>query len=144
VGVHLATSADGMRFVFFQGHQEYDTVSLLKEYKREVALWARGQRPDYPPYPVSYLRDRERAILDEHRGRLEAALAAGGELPELPEALVTQALDNTWHDTGEALVGNWMGLIYQVTNNDRRIPFMPHVDPNDPLGLRIPRQVQHP
>ena len=31
VGVHLATSADGLRFVFFQGHPEYDTVSLLKD-----------------------------------------------------------------------------------------------------------------
>jgi len=31
-GVHLATSADGLRVVFFQGHPEYDTVSLLKEY----------------------------------------------------------------------------------------------------------------
>ena len=35
-GVHLATSADGLRLVFFQGHPEYDSFSLLKEYKREV------------------------------------------------------------------------------------------------------------
>ena len=28
-----------------------------------------------------------------------------------------------------------MGLIYQVTHNDRRIPFMDDVDPDDPLGL---------
>ncbi len=31
---HLATSEDGFRFVFFQGHPEYDAVSLFKEYKR--------------------------------------------------------------------------------------------------------------
>jgi homoserine O-succinyltransferase len=29
-----------------------------------------------------------------------------------------------------------MGLIYRVTHNDRRIPFMDGIDPTDPLGLR--------
>jgi len=38
IGVHLAVSPDLFRIVFFQGHPEYDTISLLKEYKREVAL----------------------------------------------------------------------------------------------------------
>ena len=39
IGVHLAVSPDLFRIVFFQGHPEYDTISLLKEYKREVALY---------------------------------------------------------------------------------------------------------
>ena len=41
--VHLATSPDGFRTVFFQGHPEYDTVSLLKEYKRDVNLYIGGE-----------------------------------------------------------------------------------------------------
>ena len=53
-GVHLAVSADGFRQVFFQGHPEYDTISLLKEYKREVKRFAAGARPDYPPFPENY------------------------------------------------------------------------------------------
>ncbi len=134
-GVHLATSADGFRVVFFQGHPEYDTVSLLKEYKREVSLYAQGLRQDYPPFPANYFPVREKALLDEYRGRLEAARAGGGDIPEFPEQLVVRRVDNTWHDTAEAVVGNWMGLIYQVTHNDRRIPFMEGVDPDDPLGL---------
>ena len=48
---------------------------------------------------------------------------------------MAQRLDNTWHDTAEAVVGNWMGAVYQVTHRDRRIPFMEGVDPDDPLGL---------
>jgi homoserine O-succinyltransferase len=135
VGVHLATSADGLRVVFFQGHPEYDTISLLKEYKREVMLYAAGKRATYPPFPHDYFHTREQAVLHEYRGKLEAALAAGQALPEFPEALVAQRLDNTWHDTAEAVVGNWMGAVYQVTHRDRRIPFMEGVDPNDPLGL---------
>jgi homoserine O-succinyltransferase len=134
-GVHLATSGDGLRFVFFQGHPEYDTVSLLKEYKREVGLWMRDQRPDYPPFPVNYVPTQEQALLREYRGRLEAAKVAGSTLPEFPEALVSARLDNTWHDTAEAVLGNWIGLVYQVTHSDRRKPFMDGLDPLDPLGL---------
>lgn len=138
VGVHLATSADGLRAVFFQGHPEYDTISLLKEYKREVSLYAAGRRADCPPFPEHYFRTLEQAALKEFRYRLEEALAAGGRLPEFPEALAATRLDNTWHDTAEAVVGNWMGTVYQVTHSDRRIPFMAGVDPQDPLGLGKP------
>jgi homoserine O-succinyltransferase len=136
IGVHLATSADGLRVIFFQGHPEYDTISLLKEYKREVLAYAAGSRKDYPPYPRNYLHVRELAVLDEYRLRLDAALSAGSEIPEFPEALIADQLDNTWHDTAEAVVGNWMGAVYQVTHSDRRVPFMEGVDPDDPLGLR--------
>jgi len=44
-GVHLAVSHDGLRTVFFQGHPEYDTISLLKEYKRDLLLAAAGKLP---------------------------------------------------------------------------------------------------
>jgi len=134
-GVHLAVSADGFRVVYFQGHPEYDTVSLIKEFKREALRFAQGARPDYPPFPENYFGIRPRAILDEYQDRLRAALQSGDALPEFPEALLASALDNTWHDTAEAIVGNWIGKIYQVTNNDRRLPFMDGVDPDDPLGL---------
>ena len=134
-GVHLATSADGLRLVFSQGHPEYDTISLLKEYKREVMLYAAGQRADYPPFPQAYFPVREQAVLNEYRGRLETALASGQDAPEFPEVLAARRLDNTWHDTAEAVVGNWMGAVYQVTHRDRRIPFMDGVDPDNPLGL---------
>lgn len=135
-GVHLAVSEDGFRLVFFQGHPEYDTVSLLKEYKREVKRFAAGQRPDYPPFPENYIRPRDRAILEEHRLRIRGALHQGQTPPEVPEARIAASLDNTWHDTAEGVVGNWMGAIYQTTHSDRRLPFMAGVDPNDPLGLR--------
>jgi homoserine O-succinyltransferase len=74
-------------------------------------------------------------VLKEYRIRLDTALASGEPAPEFPESLVAKRLDNTWHDTAEAVVGNWMGAVYQVTHRDRRIPFMKGIDPNDPLGL---------
>jgi len=134
-GVHLATSPDGFRLVMFQGHPEYDTISLLKEYKRDVLLYAKGKLPAYPPVPKNYFKCQEQALLNEYRVRLEAALAAGEAVPEFPEKQISGRLDNTWHDTAEAVVGNWIGLMYQLTHRDRKLPFMDGVDPDNPLGL---------
>lgn len=133
-GVHLAVSQDGLRVVYFQGHPEYDTISLLKEYKREVTRFILGEREDYPPFPENYFSPRSQAVLEEHHERLLAAREGGDELPEFPEALVASGVHNTWHDTAEAVINNWIGNVYQVTNNDRRLPFMEGVDPADPLG----------
>jgi len=134
-GVHLATSPDGFRLVMFQGHPEYDTISLLKEYKRDVMLYGKGVLKAYPPFPSHYFGTCEQAILNEYRGRLEVAKASGAALPEFPEKQVAGRLDNTWHDTAEAVVANWIGLMYQITHRERGLPFMAGVDLNDPLGL---------
>ncbi len=134
--VHLATSEDGFRSVFFQGHPEYDTISLLKEYKREVLLYIDGHRKDYPPFPEHYLGLQSKAILREYQYRLLNALQLNQDVPQFPETLVIPGLDNTWHDTAGEVVGNWLGLVYQLTHSDRKKPFMEGVDLNDPLGIK--------
>ncbi len=134
-GVHLATSEDGFRLVFFQGHPEYDTISLLKEYKRDVLLYAKGALQTYPPFPRNTFKCKEQALLREYRIRLETAMALSAPLPEFPERQVSARLDNTWHDSAEGVLANWIGLMYQVTHRDRRLPFMDGIDPADPLGL---------
>ncbi len=135
-GVHLAVSDDWFRMVFFQGHPEYDTVSLLKEYKREIGRFVHGERDDYPPLVEHYFTLQNQAILAEYRELVIAAKRRGTPIPELPEALVSQAIDNTWHDTAEAVIDNWIGRIYQLTSVDRKAPFQPGIDPSNPLGLR--------
>lgn len=136
--LHLATSADGFRFVFFQGHPEYDIQSLLKEYKREVGRAISGERDDYPPFPDNYLGRDAARVLNQFRDRVLAAKAAGedvSDLPPFPEANVLAHLDNTWGDTGKAIVNNWLGLVYQLTDKSRKVPFMPGIDPENPLNL---------
>ena len=133
-GVHLAVSGDGLRQVFFQGHPEYDTVSLLKEYKRDLQLAARGELAAPPPFPANYFGRQACAVLGEYAARLRTP-AAGMPAGEFPEALIIPNLDNTWHDSAVAVVGNWIGCVYQVTDRERSKPFMPGVDPFNPLGL---------
>ncbi|MBT8085146.1 MAG: homoserine O-succinyltransferase [Woeseia sp.] len=132
-GVLLATSDDGLRFIYLQGHPEYDTGSLAKEYKREVARFLSGEREDYPPYPHGYLDDTSQALLDEYRQ--EVLAGATGSVSGFPEVALLERLDNTWIDTAKSIFNNWLGLVYQTTGADRRTPFMNELDPADPLHL---------
>ena len=50
-GVHMAASPDQFRIIYFQGHPEYDTTSLLKEYKRELKGFLAGELDEAPPFP---------------------------------------------------------------------------------------------
>ncbi|MFV2033424.1 MAG: homoserine O-succinyltransferase, partial [Gammaproteobacteria bacterium] len=67
--VHLATSPDGIRTVFLQGHPEYDSISLLKEYKRDAMAYLAGDADEYPQFPRNYLGKFEAAVLGEFRLR---------------------------------------------------------------------------
>jgi len=132
VGVHLAVSPDLFRIVFFQGHPEYDSISLLKEYKREVALYLKGMRKEYPPFPSNYLSPQSCAILNEYKTRLDAKNTS---IKDFPENLIAKTLDNTWHDSASAIINNWIGSVYQITNEDIKLPFMDSVNPLNPLNL---------
>jgi homoserine O-succinyltransferase len=132
----LAVSEDLFRIVYFQGHPEYDINSLLKEYKREINRFIGSDRTDYPAFPDNYFDIQSQAILREHREQIEAALAQAAPIPNFPESLITERLHNTWHDTGEAIISNWVGQVYQLTNSDRKKCFMDGIDPDDPLSIR--------
>lgn len=133
-GVQLAVSPDGFRTVYFQGHPEYDRISLMKEYKRDISLFVDGELAAYPPMPKHYFNEFATALLCEYRESVIESIRRDIEVPEFPEAHILPHLRNTWHDSGEAVVGNWLGLMYQLTNADRRLPFMDGVNPDDPLG----------
>ena len=86
-GVHLAVSQDGFRIVFCQGHPEYDAISLMKEYKREVGRYIYDDINDYPRYPENYFNIRNRAVLVEFRDSVIIAKQKGTAPPEFPEHL---------------------------------------------------------
>jgi homoserine O-succinyltransferase len=134
-GVHLAVSPDGFRIVFFQGHPEYDDISLLKEYKREVMRFYHGEIDDYPPFPDNYFNAEAQRIFTEYQEHVISARHDNKPLEAFPEFAVLDHIDNTWRDTARAVFNNWLGKIYQITDQDRRVPFMPGIDPNNPLGL---------
>ncbi len=134
-GLHLATSPDGLRFIFFQGHPEYDQNSLLKEYKREVARYMNREIGTYPPFPDRYLTEHGKHLLNEFRHRVMQSRDPAPLLPDFPEVEAEAETDYTWGDTGKIVFNNWLGLVYQLTGSDRNEPYMAGVDPANPLGL---------
>ena len=133
-GVHMAVSPDQFRLIYFQGHPEYNTNSLLKEYKREILRYLNDEC-ELPPYPEHYFDATVSALAEGYIKQAESTKRNGHPLPEFPEADMLPHLDNTWGDTGKAIFNNWLGLVYQLTHVDRQKLFMEGVDPDNPLGL---------
>jgi homoserine O-succinyltransferase len=135
-GVHMAVSPDQFRMIYFQGHPEFDSNSLLKEYKREVLRFVHGELHVPPPFPENYFSAKAGETVSRFVGQVKQAVAAGQPVPGNLEEELEHDLDNTWGDTAKAIINNWLGLVYQITNLDRRQQFMPGVDPDDPLALK--------
>ncbi|MBT3602108.1 MAG: homoserine O-succinyltransferase [Candidatus Latescibacteria bacterium] len=117
--MHMAVSADQFSIVYFQGHPEYDANSLLKEYKREVNRYILGDREDYPPHPEHYFSSDVAAFVDDYGQLVRQAQQQGKTIPSFPEEQITPLVDNTWGDTGKAIVNNWLGLVYQKADYSR-------------------------
>ena len=94
-----------------------------------------GDINDYPPFPENYFDEYAQSILNDYKQHVRLARVNKEPLEVFPENLIIEHLDNTWRDTAKAVFNNWLGKIYQLTNQDRRVPFMEGIDPNNPLGL---------
>jgi len=128
--VHMAVSPDGFRQLLFQGHPEYDTISLYKEYKREALLFAEKECSKYPPFPENYMDDDVQHLMKT----LKKAIKRGQTDWPVTDDDMRDALENSWGDSARSIIGNWIGLVYQITNMDRKKPFMDTVDPRNPLA----------
>jgi homoserine O-succinyltransferase len=135
-GVHMAVSQDQFRMIYFQGHPEYDINSLLKEYKREILRYVSGEMDEPPPVPENYLPAGSALVVEKFMVQAMQAISRNEPVPGILENELGPVLDNTWGDTAKAIVNNWLGLVYQLTNLDRKKQFMSGVDPDDPLALK--------
>ncbi|PIE45289.1 MAG: homoserine O-succinyltransferase [Gammaproteobacteria bacterium] len=129
-GVAIATSRDGFRQIFCQGHPEYDRVSILKEYKREIQRFLDKER-DYPAFPYGYVTLGAKELLTAFKKQLVNRQTT---LADFPDEAVLDLIDNTWRDTAKAIFSNWLGLVYRVTHVDRTKAFMDGIDPDAPLA----------
>lgn len=126
-GVAMATSPDGFRQIYFQGHPEYDRSSLLKEFRRDVQLYSEGALPRPPKLPVHYFSPAGQRLIRDY-------IESGRPINDFPEAQLADEVDVTWRDTAKALFANWLGLVYQLTHKERHLQYMDGIDPADPLG----------
>jgi homoserine O-succinyltransferase/O-acetyltransferase len=96
-------------FVHFQGHPEYQAETLLKEYRRDIKRFLRGERETYPTMPQGYFDETAVKILGEFQC---TALADRREeqLVSFPEA-VAKTLQNTWQSSATCIYRNWLQYV---------------------------------
>jgi len=107
VGVQLACERN-ISVVYFQGHPEYDDISLLKEYKREIIRYLNGQRKDYPPVPQNYFNPSALEVIEQYK---QSVLASGQRkdlIDSFPEDELMQATNDPWKKSAQAIFSNWM------------------------------------
>ncbi len=107
VGVDIFAKRLGSLFVFLQGHPEYDAESLLREYRRDVTRFLRGERPDFPAFPENYFD----APLESHLSSFAERVTDGRS--RQPHRELTSLLDGvhpakTWRASATGLYRNWM------------------------------------
>jgi homoserine O-succinyltransferase len=107
-GVDIFTKQLDSQFVFFQGHPEYDALSLQREYLRDITRFLAGERDSFPACPAGYFDiATERKLANfEMRARAERKLPLGVELPNLalrPDIAAGSA--------GAVIFKNWLGYL---------------------------------
>jgi len=110
-GVHLAVERERGRRLLLQGHPEYEAVSLLKEYTREVRRWRIGERAEYPALPAGYFGADAAEILATYRQACLGPEARADQPLPFPEAQLTPRLKNTWTAAAVQITSNWLAEI---------------------------------
>jgi len=74
----------GSQFIFFQGHPEYEALSLEREYLRDISRFLAGERDRYPGIPVGYFdaETEQKLAAFAVRAQSERRPALNSELPE--------------------------------------------------------------
>ena len=84
-GVDIFAKQLRSQFVFFQGHPEYDALSLEREYLRDISRYLAGERDGYPAFPAGYFdaeTERQARGLRASARSAERRPALSVELPD--------------------------------------------------------------
>ncbi|HME13423.1 MAG TPA: homoserine O-succinyltransferase [Candidatus Acidoferrum sp.] len=110
-GVNLFTKKRGRSlFVHFQGHPEYASHTLLKEYRRDIRRFLKQERPTFPTLPHGYFDETGTHLLAEFRKNAEAH--PNEEIfSAFPEPTVAATLQNSWHASAAQIYRNWLQLL---------------------------------
>ncbi len=97
-------------FVFLQGHPEYETLSLLGEYRRDIGRFLRRESEQYPTMPRHYFRESVQHLLSKFRERAIQDRRAE-LLLRFPVAIASLGVGNTWEQGAQRIYRNWLSLL---------------------------------
>ena len=104
-------------FVYLQGHPEYFTHTLLKEYRRDIRRFLAAERETYPSMPHGYFDEAATRLLDDFR---QAAELDRREdlLASFPERLLIGYIKNSWQSSSTALYRDWLGHLSSARSSE--------------------------
>jgi homoserine O-succinyltransferase len=108
-GVNIFVRHRHSQMAFLQGHPEYDSAALLKEYRRDVHRFLEGQSGRYPSMPRNYLGEDARQQLEAFREQvLGSGKARPPAFPFLPEHLMPA---HSWRPGAVRFYRNWLSTM---------------------------------
>jgi homoserine O-succinyltransferase len=110
VGVDIFAKQHKSLFVFFQGHPEYESNTLLLEYRRDIGRYLRGEADRYPLMPQSYF-DRETTIALTELQDKATSRPREDLLAEISTALGKTRIKSSWDSTSTCIYRNWLEYI---------------------------------
>ncbi|MBV8865406.1 MAG: homoserine O-succinyltransferase [Acidobacteriaceae bacterium] len=108
-------------FAHFQGHPEYGTRTLLKEYRRDIRRFLKQERPTYPSIPQGYFDAASTKLLADFR-RDALANRSVELMANFPEALVCGSLRNTWSLLATRIYSNWLQYVMSRKTETLALP----------------------
>ena len=110
-GVNLFVKNKGNSlFVYFQGHPEYSSRTLLKEYRRDIRRFLKQERVTYPSLPQGYFDVAGCDLLNDFRQAAEPH-PCEETLADFPEARLINSLQNTWQASAAHIYRNWLQFL---------------------------------
>jgi len=109
-GVDMFARQGRSLFVFFQGHPEYDTTSLLGEYRRDLGRYLRHERAICPALPHGYFDAATAALLTDFAARAHADRRED-TLAEFPIADAERGVRAGWRSGAAQIYRNWLGFL---------------------------------
>jgi homoserine O-succinyltransferase/O-acetyltransferase len=109
-GVDIFARQERSFHLFLQGHPEYEAETLLREYRRDVGRYLRGQRATYPQIPQGYFDQETAAALEAFHGRADAE-RCGEFLGSFPIERAQAGLAAGWRASAIDLFANWLAYL---------------------------------
>ena len=118
VGVDMFARQEKSFHLFLQGHPEYEAGTLLREYRRDVSRYLKGEREDYPVLPQNYFDDISTDIALGFRDR-----ALSNRTPDLvpgfPTEHLKEGLEWPWRPCAVGIYEKWFEYL-SGRKSDRR------------------------
>jgi homoserine O-succinyltransferase len=139
VGVDIFVKRCKALFVFFQSHPEYDSDSLLREYRRDVGRYLRAESSTYPSLPKSYF---DNGTEDELEALREQALSSRAETLQanVSDVLEKLTIDNSWNSTAVSIYRNWLQYIQEQKTETQSSELTIIASPHEAAAIAASRE----